>query len=50
MFTESILITGANRGVGFELVQQCAHQVKYLFAACRSPNLAEVLLKIYYLS
>ena len=50
MFTKSILITGANRGIGFELVEQCSHQAEYVFASCRSPNIAEVLLKISSLS
>ncbi|KAJ8043695.1 hypothetical protein HOLleu_10900 [Holothuria leucospilota] len=41
----SILITGANRGIGLEFVRQLASNKegkwKYIFAACRNPDKAE---------
>ena len=39
----SILITGANRGLGFEFARQYASDGWQVFAACRSPQLATSL-------
>ncbi|MFC1996240.1 SDR family oxidoreductase [Chloroflexota bacterium] len=41
-----ILITGANRGVGFELVQHCAARGDRVFAGCRSPKKTKGLEEI----
>ena len=41
-----ILITGANRGVGFELARQCAARGDRVFAGCRSLEKAGALEKI----
>jgi NAD(P)-dependent dehydrogenase (short-subunit alcohol dehydrogenase family) len=38
-----VLITGANRGLGFELVQQFAGRGDRVFAGCRSPEKARAL-------
>uniref|UniRef100_T1JIA7 Short-chain dehydrogenase n=1 Tax=Strigamia maritima TaxID=126957 RepID=T1JIA7_STRMM len=45
---ESILITGANRGIGLELIRQIAasHNPKNLFAVCRNPNDASELKQL----
>ena len=45
MDVDSVLVTGANRGIGLEMVKQFLGQTnkpKYLFAACRSPDDAKV--------
>jgi len=45
----SILVTGANRGIGLELIKQLlthGDAPEVLFAACRSPDQAEELKKI----
>ena len=44
-FGRSVFVTGANRGIGLELVTQLAkHQNRpqFIFAACRSPDGATV--------
>jgi NAD(P)-dependent dehydrogenase (short-subunit alcohol dehydrogenase family) len=41
-----ILITGANRGLGLELVRQYAGRGERVFAACREPDDASALRKI----
>jgi NAD(P)-dependent dehydrogenase (short-subunit alcohol dehydrogenase family) len=41
-----ILITGANRGIGLELVQQYAESGDLIFAGCRSPEKAAALEEI----
>ena len=41
-----ILITGANRGVGLELVRQYAQNGDRIFAGCRSPEKAAALEEI----
>ena len=41
-----ILITGANRGLGLELTQQCAQRGDRIFASCRSPEKAAILEEI----
>jgi NAD(P)-dependent dehydrogenase (short-subunit alcohol dehydrogenase family) len=38
-----LLITGANRGVGFALVTQCANRGDWVIAGCRSPEKAKEL-------
>ena len=38
MFTNSVLVTGCNRGIGLELVKQLAPQTKHLFAGCLYPH------------
>jgi hypothetical protein len=46
MAPSSVLITGANRGVGLEFVRQYAQlqpqSPRHVFAACRSPDSAKV--------
>ena len=39
-----VLITGANRGIGLELVRQCLGNGDLVFAGCRCPEEAEDLL------
>jgi NAD(P)-dependent dehydrogenase (short-subunit alcohol dehydrogenase family) len=39
----SLLITGANRGIGFEFMRQYAAEGARIFAACRSPAKARAL-------
>merc|ERR1711973_400896 len=46
MFAKSVLITGANRGVGLEFVRQLADKTQHLFATCRKPSEAVELKKI----
>jgi NAD(P)-dependent dehydrogenase (short-subunit alcohol dehydrogenase family) len=43
---QRILITGANRGVGLELVRQCLARGGRLFAGCRDPQQADELIKL----
>ena len=40
------LITGANRGIGLELVQQSVARGDQVFAGCRSPENAGALEKL----
>jgi NAD(P)-dependent dehydrogenase (short-subunit alcohol dehydrogenase family) len=42
----SILITGANRGIGFEFVRQYATEEARIFATCREPEKAKKLNEI----
>jgi len=37
-FTKSVLVTGANRGIGLEFIKQLVGRTEHLFAACRSPE------------
>ena len=43
MFATSVLITGANRGVGFELLCKLVGKTNIMFATCRSPQEATEL-------
>ena len=41
----SVLVTGANRGIGLELIKQFANlpsPPEFIFAGCRSPDSAKV--------
>lgn len=40
---DSILITGANRGIGLEMTRQAAAAGHYVTAACRTPDMADEL-------
>ena len=40
---DSILITGANRGIGLEMTRQAAAAGNYVTAACRTPDMADEL-------
>jgi len=42
----SVLITGANRGIGLEFVRQLVPTAKAIYAACRSPENAHALNKL----
>ena len=45
--TERILVTGANRGIGFGIVQQYLKQNDtHVFATCRKPEEADDLIKL----
>ena len=44
--SETILITGANRGIGLEFVRQYAEAGARVFAACRNPEAAHELNKL----
>ncbi|GFS60267.1 uncharacterized protein TNIN_257511 [Trichonephila inaurata madagascariensis] len=49
MEVESVLVTGANRGIGLEFVRQLAQQPKpprYVFASYRDPNTLQTLEKV----
>jgi NAD(P)-dependent dehydrogenase (short-subunit alcohol dehydrogenase family) len=43
---ETILITGANRGIGLELTRQYLNKQTRVFAACRTPEAAESLSEL----
>ena len=46
-FGKSVFVTGANRGIGLELVAQLVRhkdRPQLIFASCRSPDNAEVSL------
>jgi NAD(P)-dependent dehydrogenase (short-subunit alcohol dehydrogenase family) len=43
---ETILITGANRGIGLEFCKQYAHSGHTVFACCRKPKSANVLANL----
>jgi NAD(P)-dependent dehydrogenase (short-subunit alcohol dehydrogenase family) len=43
---QRVLITGANRGIGLELVRQCLARGGHVFAGCRSPEQAVDLKKL----
>lgn len=44
--TQSLFITGANRGLGLEFVRQYAIEDVRIFAACREPEKADELLAL----
>ena len=46
----NVLITGANRGIGLEMVRYCMRQGWRVFACCRNPHNAENLFSIAKLS
>ncbi len=47
MTTSSVLITGANRGIGLGLVREYLSSKKWtVLAACRNPDGAEELKKV----
>ena len=41
--TETIMITGANRGIGLEFARQYAIEGAHVFACCREPEHANEL-------
>jgi len=43
---KKVLITGVNRGIGLELVRQCAKRGDQIFAGCRVPENAADLKKL----
>lgn len=46
----SVLITGANRGLGLEMVKQmleAPHPVRKLFACCRDPDGARAEVRVF---
>jgi NAD(P)-dependent dehydrogenase (short-subunit alcohol dehydrogenase family) len=44
--SETILVTGANRGIGLELVRQYAEASSQVLACCRDPDHAEELQRV----
>src|SRR4051794_3889678 len=44
--TTTVLITGANRGIGLEFVKQFAAEHAEVIAGCRDPSSAEALKEI----
>ena len=45
--TMTVLITGANRGIGLELTRQYLAENHKVFACCRSPHSAEALQSLH---
>ncbi len=43
---DTVLITGANRGIGFELTRQYLNAGAQVIAACRDPNKADALQQL----
>ena len=43
---QRVLVTGANRGIGLELVRQCLGRGGHVFAGCRNPQQAVELQKL----
>lgn len=46
MMNQTVLITGASRGIGLELVRQYAEAGWHVLACCREPARAEVLTRV----
>ncbi|MCG6864615.1 MAG: SDR family NAD(P)-dependent oxidoreductase, partial [Thiogranum sp.] len=44
--TETILVTGSNRGIGLELAHQYAAQGWQVLACCRRPDQATALIRL----
>lgn len=51
-FGNNVLITGANRGLGLNMVEEIAknYSVKRIFACCRDPDKAKVMVILLYLN
>lgn len=48
MFPRTVLVTGANRGLGYEFVKQLSAVSPLVIAACRDPQKATVTFSKFY--